>query len=73
MTVLQAGFIANSPEEPGCSKDISSAKPVPVSDAVQLSKIFQGGWGFSVAATADDKLYIWGVNAATMLAKGGKS
>ena len=71
MVVLQAGCIANTPGEPDCSKDISSAKPVQVSDAVQLSQIYQGGWGFSVASAADGKLYVWGVNAATMIAKGG--
>ena len=72
MTVLQAGFIANGPGEPDCSKDISSAVPVPVSsNEVQLTKIFPGGWGFGIGCTDDNKLYIWGVNAATMIAKAG--
>ena len=75
MSVLQCGFLANDANEPDCSKDICSAIPVAVEQgdqAVKLAKIFPGGWGFSVAATEDGQLYMWGVNAATMLAKGGQ-
>jgi hypothetical protein len=70
MTVYQCGFVGNAVGEPGCSKGISSASLVPVT--IQLSKVFQGGWGFAAAADKDDgELYIWGVNAATMLGKKG--
>jgi alpha-tubulin suppressor-like RCC1 family protein len=71
MPVYQCGFVANAPGEPGCSKDISSATLVSATSTIQLAKVFQGGWGFATAADKDGELYIWGVNAATMLGKGG--
>jgi hypothetical protein len=71
MTVYQCGFVANTPGEPGCSKDISSASLVAATSTIQLTTVFQGGWGFATAADKDGELYIWGVNAATMLGKGG--
>lgn len=72
MTVLQCGFIASGAGEPDCSKDISSARPVPVSSDVQLTSIYPGGWGFGLAISADGKLYSWGINSATLLGKSGK-
>ncbi len=73
MSVLQCGFIASSAVEgePSCSKDISSAIPVPVSGPV--SKLYSGGWGFGLAGSDDGKLYSWGVNQATLLGKSGTS
>jgi hypothetical protein len=75
MTILQCGFLASGPSqagiEPGCSKDIASPLPVPVSVDVQLVKAHPGGWGFALASTADSTLYAWGVNQATLLGKSG--
>ncbi|PRW59723.1 ultraviolet-B receptor UVR8-like isoform X2 [Chlorella sorokiniana] len=71
--LLQCGFIANEPSggvEPNNSHELASAAPVPVSTAVALSRPAAGGWGFALA-TAGDRLYSWGVNSATLLAKAG--
>lgn len=73
MPLLQCGFLANEPlggGEPNNSHELASAQPVPVSSGVQLSKPCDGGWGFALAATSD-RIYSWGVNSATILAKQG--
>jgi len=72
MTVFQCGFIANGSGVPSCSKDISSAVPVPLSAASSLSKVYDGGWGFGLAASEDGKLQVWGVNQATIVGKNGE-
>ena len=71
MPILQCGFIASTAGEPSCSKDISSATPVPLASSAQLSKVYPGGWGFALAAADDGKLYAWGVNQATLLGGSG--
>lgn len=71
--LLQCGFLANEPSggtEPNNSHELASAAPVPVSTSVALSRPAAGGWGFALAA-AGDRLYSWGVNSATLLAKAG--
>ena len=71
--LLQCGFLANEPSggaEPNNSHELASAAPVPVSSAVALGRPAAGGWGFALAA-AGDRLYSWGVNSATLLAKAG--
>ncbi len=71
--LLQCGFLANEPAvgtEPNNSHELASAALVPVSTTVALSRPAAGGWGFALAATGD-RLYSWGVNSATLLAKAG--
>lgn len=73
MPLLQCGFLANEPlggKEPENSHHLASATPVPVSSSISLAKPAAGGWGFALA-TAGDRVYCWGVNSATILAKAG--
>lgn len=73
MPLLQCGFLANAPlegAEPNNSHELASATPVAVSSAITLTKPAAGGWGFALAASGD-RVYSWGVNSATILAKAG--
>jgi hypothetical protein len=74
MPLLQCGFLANQPLEPGAepnnSHELASAVPVPVSTATNVWKPCSGGWGFALAVGASDHRAVsWGVNSATLLAK----
>ncbi|KAL4458425.1 hypothetical protein ABPG75_013290 [Micractinium tetrahymenae] len=73
MPLLQCGFLANEHlqgAEPANSHQLASATPVPVSPSLALARPAQGGWGFALAA-AGDRVYSWGVNSATVVAKAG--
>lgn len=74
MPLLQCGFLANQPLEPGAepnnSHELASAAPVPVSTATAPWKPCAGGWGFALAVGASDRRAVaWGVNSSTLLAK----
>lgn len=71
MTLYQCGFSASGKSEYSTSKDIASASPVPVSEK-RLQKAFSGGWGFGLASSDAGGLYVWGVNAATLLGQQGE-
>lgn len=73
--LLHCGFLANQPQpegsEPNNCHELASATPVPATAPLALAKPAAGGWGFALAASGEDRVFAWGVNAATVLSKAG--
>ncbi|KAL6771330.1 hypothetical protein ACKKBG_A25915 [Auxenochlorella protothecoides x Auxenochlorella symbiontica] len=72
MAILQTGFIASGRVDPANSAEITSPTPLALPHA-DLVKAYPGGWGFGLASNAGGSLFVWGVNAATLLDKQGSA
>jgi hypothetical protein len=53
--------------------NFSAVLPLPLAaaSALQVDKVFSGGWGFALACTVENELCCWGCNQPTLLKKSG--